>query len=542
MNIKTPTGYEGDRVGDKTVFASLEEQHIHAHILFVLPEAVASISAHNTAIKKVLEQLGEVHVVTDANVLANIEYLAYALIVCGSNNGTAWDTAKLAKIKTATVPVLCCDAESAAYFEIGTDGGDAAAKTTLNALATIDGSEFGIGSHGWTGLDAGANTISSSTTYNTLDMETDGDVVYTQYGYETANDGTDVLLGMVWRLQPDGTIATDEDAAEVAHDYGFYGPAYSAAALNSLGQGVLWIMGHMLLHGKTANVALTISGEIGDLETKLLGNMKTKHTNTVPLAAFISGNIGGTGTEMPNSKALYDIIGASYVNGGGAFQADSVRDDLRTLGKFLIDGTEGNEAGSGLPGGKSLFDIIGSTYTADAGGDHLDTVAAHLNLISKYIADGDGDWATGSPLPGDKSLYDAHSGGIAAVNRVAGKTQVFEKSVTAAANAGATLLATVTAQPCIIEAVIVHSDAAGQVDLTSAAITGGNAGVITFLNAGQTAKALIDAENEQVAWQGAVRLPATATIFMALVGTGVTEVDLTVTFKYRACVSNGYLV
>jgi len=495
MNIKTPTGYEGDRVGDKTVFASLEEQHIHAHILFVLPEAVASISAHNTAIKKVLEQLGEVHVVTDANVLANIEYLAYALIVCGSNNGTAWDTAKLAKIKTATVPVLCCDAESAAYFEIGTDGGDAAAKTTLNALATIDGSEFGIGSHGWTGLDAGANTISSSTTYNTLDMETDGDVVYTQYGYETANDGTDVLLGMVWRLQPDGTIATDEDAAEVAHDYGFYGPAYSAAALNSLGQ-----------------------------------------------AAFISGNIGGTGTEMPNSKALYDIIGASYVNGGGAFQADSVRDDLRTLGKFLIDGTEGNEAGSGLPGGKSLFDIIGSTYTADAGGDHLDTVAAHLNLISKYIADGDGDWATGSPLPGDKSLYDAHSGGIAAVNRVAGKTQVFEKSVTAAANAGATLLATVTAQPCIIEAVIVHSDAAGQVDLTSAAITGGNAGVITFLNAGQTAKALIDAENEQVAWQGAVRLPATATIFMALVGTGVTEVDLTVTFKYRACVSNGYLV
>ena len=123
-----------------------------------------------------------------------------------------------------------------------------------------------------------------------------------------------------------------------------------------------------------------------------------------------------------------------------------------------------------------------------------------------------------------------------------GKAEIFEKSITSAANAGDVTVATITDNPCLIESVVIHADAAQTADMTSCGVFGGAAKVITFIAAADAIQASLDAADKQVAWTGAVRLAATKTIVISLVGTGATAVDLTITVKYRPCGAGGYLV
>ncbi len=123
-----------------------------------------------------------------------------------------------------------------------------------------------------------------------------------------------------------------------------------------------------------------------------------------------------------------------------------------------------------------------------------------------------------------------------------GRAQIFEKSIASAANAGDVTVATITTQPCLIESIVIHADAAQTGDMTSCGVFGGTGKVITFISAADAVQAELDAEDKQVRWIGTVRLAATKTIVISLVGTGATAVDLTIIVKYRACVSGGYLV
>ena len=125
--------------------------------------------------------------------------------------------------------------------------------------------------------------------------------------------------------------------------------------------------------------------------------------------------------------------------------------------------------------------------------------------------------------------------------KVMGRLQIKEVSINSAANAGDVLVATVTTQPCLIESVVIHADAAQTADMTSCGVFGGAGKVITFISAADAVQANLNAADKQVAWEGSVRLAATKTIVISLVGTGATAVDLTITIKYRACVSGGYL-
>jgi len=125
--------------------------------------------------------------------------------------------------------------------------------------------------------------------------------------------------------------------------------------------------------------------------------------------------------------------------------------------------------------------------------------------------------------------------------KVMGRLQIIEVSINSAANAGDVLVATVTTQPCLIESVVIHADAAQTADMTSCGIFGGAGKVVTFISAADAVQANLNAADKQVAWTGAVRLAATKTIVISLVGTGATAVDLTITIAYRACTSGGYL-
>lgn len=122
-----------------------------------------------------------------------------------------------------------------------------------------------------------------------------------------------------------------------------------------------------------------------------------------------------------------------------------------------------------------------------------------------------------------------------------GKVQIIEVSITAAANAGVTTVATITAQPCLIKSTVIHADAAQTADMTSCALEGGTGQVVEFIGAGSATQGNLDAADKQVSATGRWRLAATKTITIDLQGTGATAVNLTVTIEYIACVDGGYL-
>ncbi len=144
-------------------------------------------------------------------------------------------------------------------------------------------------------------------------------------------------------------------------------------------------------------------------------------------------------------------------------------------------------------------------------------------------------------IDANQDLLDGTNATPTAYRREEGVTQIKEFSITAAANAGLTTVATITDQGCWIEGIVEHSDGATTADLTSAAIKGGVSQVVEFISAAVAVQADIDAENKQVGWGGEVWLPAGSTIVVDLQGTGATAVDLTISIKYRSSVDGGYL-
>jgi len=123
-----------------------------------------------------------------------------------------------------------------------------------------------------------------------------------------------------------------------------------------------------------------------------------------------------------------------------------------------------------------------------------------------------------------------------------GKASFFEKSITSAANAGDVTVATITDNPCQIESIVIHANAAQTAEMTSCGVFGGASKVITFISAADAVQASLDAADKQVAWSGIIRLASTKTIVISLVGTGATAVNLTIIVKYRPTGAGGYLV
>ena len=123
-----------------------------------------------------------------------------------------------------------------------------------------------------------------------------------------------------------------------------------------------------------------------------------------------------------------------------------------------------------------------------------------------------------------------------------GKASFFEKSITSAANAGDVTVATITDNPCQIESIVIHANAAQTAEMTSCGVFGGASKVIAFISAADAVQASLDAADKQVGWSGIIRLASTKTIVISLVGTGATAVNLTIIVKYRPTGAGGYLV
>jgi hypothetical protein len=196
------------------------------------------------------------------------------------------------------------------------------------------------------------------------------------------------------------------------------------------------------------------------------------------------------------------------------------KDDTFTLGVDTPDATY-----SIIRWNKAIFAVLtffneraddddaGNTYTKDVIGSKTDTIAG-TSIVAL-----------------EKQL-------LASID------QVFVKSITVAANAGATTIGTVVTQACLVDAVIVRADAAQTADLTNAPVTAGAAGVLELIPAADILQADLNATGKQVAWQSAgksIYLAVGETIVITPAGTGATALDLTVIIKYRPCVAGGYL-
>ena len=134
--------------------------------------------------------------------------------------------------------------------------------------------------------------------------------------------------------------------------------------------------------------------------------------------------------------------------------------------------------------------------------------------IARYICDAADTKPTGVPVGSILftrdtkqfwKCYDGTNWSVFASSSANGNL-VFEKSITSSANAGDVTVATITTQPCLIKAITIHADTASQTDLTSAGIFGGASKVITFISADQAAVSYLDSADDQVSWNGEVRL------------------------------------
>ena len=256
------------------------------------------------------------------------------------------------------------------------------------------------------------------------------------------------------------------------------------------------------------------------------------------------GDPSASGTSLyATTKYLYQsAIGASFASVVGSSIISHILAKGALSGNYdnATDSLEAisDKIGTPATGSTNIYNSLKYLYqTADAtlASAIDDSLIGHILAVDGDVSDYDDNKHS------LEALYNALSGQVTAVDRAAGKYQVFEKSIINAANVGTVTIATITTQPCLIESVVLHSDSASQASLTSAAIQGGANGVVTFIDSTDAAAANIDAVDEQVGWTGAVRLAATKTIIMDLIGTGATAVDLTVTLGYRSCANGGYL-
>jgi len=270
-----------------------------------------------------------------------------------------------------------------------------------------------------------------------------------------------------------------------------------------------------------------------------LGNLVTKN-----LADILSDSVAFDGANIALIKTQTDKIGDATI-GLAALKAYVDLIDDATNGLAAIKAEVEGLAGAAMRGTDSaalaaswtaaLATALGNYTAARAG--YLDNInqagllqltAARAALLDQITALRMAELDAAN-IPADTDP------------KVMGRTQIFEKSITSAANAGDVVVATITTQPCQIESVVIHADAAQTADMTSCGVFGGAGKVVTFISAADAIKANLDAADKQVAWAGAVRLAATKTIVISLVGTGATAVDLTIVVKYRASVSGGYL-
>ncbi|MCP3925058.1 MAG: hypothetical protein GY714_20970 [Desulfobacterales bacterium] len=242
-------------------------------------------------------------------------------------------------------------------------------------------------------------------------------------------------------------------------------------------------------------------------------------------------------------------VPSQYDNSTDSLEA--IRDNIDTLNAAdqvdldaIIVGTITNATGADVA--TDVVAVKGVVDSIETKVDTVDTVVDGIQTDLDNATDGLG--ALKTLIDANKTVIDTIDDFVdgttttpTAYRREYGVTQIKEVSITAAANAGVTTVATITTQPCLIKSVVIHADAAQTGDMTTCGLYGGTNQVVEFLGVADATQANLNAADMQVSWTGAVRFAASDTIAIDLQGTGATAVDLTIIIEYISCVDGGYL-
>jgi hypothetical protein len=275
-----------------------------------------------------------------------------------------------------------------------------------------------------------------------------------------------------------------------------------------------------------------ILGDIGDASASTLGSLYAILGNPAQAFDTMVGYEGATSlsNKLTAARAGYldninnsELLNISATILGRIDAAISSRSTL-TQANILSDTTPF--------AGADISTIKGDTQTIE---DSTLKASPTSGSLARFIASG--GTALGTQLPDSKSLYDCLSGGVSDVNTIVGKRQVFEKTITNNANAGAVTLGTVATQSCVIESIIIHANAALPAS-TTCPVTGAS-GAVTFIDSGLAIAATLDAADKQIWWIGAVRLAAGKTIITTLSGGGANPTNITFIITYYSSSANG---
>jgi hypothetical protein len=275
---------------------------------------------------------------------------------------------------------------------------------------------------------------------------------------------------------------------------------------------------------------------------------------TIPATiSTIDGLLDVPTADLATNATINQVVGNKNDTVGGTSIVALIKQALAAL--VVVDGFHDVTGAADSAANSQIRDVVGRKDDTVAG----DSIVA---LAKQIIADtgvigtivNAGGTATLGALLGDFANTSAVTrfGNIQtevdkietpsdACNRQAGKTQIFTKNITAAANAGVTTVGTITTQSCLIKRIVLRANGVTTADLTSAAIEGGASQAVEFISAATAVTASINADDEQVAFSGAAVLDATKTITIDLQGTGATAVDLDVIVEYCAITAGGYI-
>lgn len=245
------------------------------------------------------------------------------------------------------------------------------------------------------------------------------------------------------------------------------------------------------------------------------------------------GNGGGTtliDTALTQGNDYWNNMAVVILSGSSLGQIRRISDFTAVDDTITVDTAFASQIASG-----TKYNIIAQHVPASGAGD---ATAANQTLMLADMGD-----ASASTLGSLYAILGNPSATLTATLALKpsatdiGVRQVFEKAITAATNAGATTLGTITTQACVVESIVIYTNAALQAS-TTCAVTGG-AGAVTFIDAGTATAANLAADGNQVAWTGAVRLAATKTIITTLTGGAGAASNLVFIITYYSSSANG---
>ena len=244
-------------------------------------------------------------------------------------------------------------------------------------------------------------------------------------------------------------------------------------------------------------------------------------SNTTTVLGWLSAaNVAGTREKLDDNTD----IPAGRVFGGCFNNADN----LNTAGLALFRRVIRNLA----------LSEMNADITLNANASKLFAIEADTNeLQTDWVNDGRLDVLI-------DSIISAQIGGVDASNRVAGRAQMFPKTMDLHNAAGIYDIATATTQAVLVESLVVSStlDLSDDAGFTGISIQSDNATPQIFISSVTGAKANLT-ELAQIAWTGAWYLGVGDKIRLTIIGdtAEVNPSNLVVTVKYRAVVNGGYL-